>query len=173
MIVFHGNTVIDSHRLSDGAVCLCHRIDPHAHLLERLYRLQDLWGGSRLGRGEHHGITRHGLTAHHVELCSMEERYLMVCVGILVHDILHAQKLIPSAADAQQEEVVKPLVANVIRELLHLLSDFVELLAVLEITLLVEVNNLDLLGLLHKLSSALTRSPLVSIDYMCALFVTI
>ena len=97
----------------------------------------------------------------------------MVCVGILVHDILHAQKLIPSATDAHQEEVVEPLVTNVIRELLHLLADFVELLAILEIALLVEVNNLDLLGLLHKLSSALTRSPLVSIDYMCALFVTI
>ncbi len=162
MVRSHGNAVLGTHSLADGALGLGHGVDAHAHVLHLLDGLEDLGGGAGLGGGEHDGLLGHALVAHGVPLGGVDQVDLEVAVAELVHEVLELHELVPGAADAHQEHGVVALVlGDLVGERGHLLAGLVERLAVLEIALLVEMHDL-IFGFLHLslLSGVVSTSPM-------------
>ena len=152
MVAGHGDAVLGAHCLADEALGLGHGKDADAHLLHLLAGLENLGGGAGLGGGEHDRLLGHALMAHHVPLGGVDEVDLEVLVAKLVHEVLELHELVPGAADAHQEHGVIALVGHAVGHGRHELARLIQGLAVLEVALLVEVHDLDLLGLLHGCS---------------------
>ena len=87
--------------------------------------------------------------AHDVPLGGVDQVDLEVAVAELVHEVLELHELVPGAADAHQEDGVVALLVHAVGQGGHPLAGLVDVPAVLEVALLVEVHDLDLLGLLH------------------------
>ena len=90
--------------------------------------------------------------AHDVPLGGVDQVDLEVAVAELVHEVLELHELVPGAADAHQEDGVVALLVHAVGQRGHPLAGLVDVPAVLEVALLVEVHDLDLLGLLHSRS---------------------
>ena len=126
MVRSHGDAVLGTHSLADGALGLGHGVDAHAHALHLLDGLEDLGGGAGLGGGEHDGLLGHALVAHGVPLGGVDQVDLEVAVAELVHEVLELHELVPGAADAHQEHGVVALVGDLVGERGHLLAGLVE-----------------------------------------------
>ncbi len=100
--------------------------------------------------------------AHDVPLGGVDQVDLEVAVAELVHEVLELHELVPGAADAHQEDGVVALLVHAVGQGGHPLAGLVDVPAVLEVALLVEVHDLDLLGFLHLslLSGVVSTSPM-------------
>ena len=157
MVARHLDAALGAHGLADGALGARHGDDADAHLLHLLHGLEDLGRGAGLGGGEDDGLLGHALVAGDVPLGGVDEVDLEVLVAELVHEVLELHELIPGAADAHEEDRVVALVGDLVGHGRHLLAGLDERLAVLEITLLVEVHDLNFLGLSHEHSFLVVR----------------
>ena len=145
----HHDAVLGTHGLADLALGVGHGVDANAHLLHLADGLEDLGGSTGLGGGQHDGALGHALVAHDVPLGGVDEVDLEVLVAELVHEVLELHELVPGATDAHEEHGVVALLVHAVGQGGHLLAGLVDVPAVLEVALLVEVHDLDLLGLLH------------------------
>ena len=152
MVGGHHDAVLGAHGPADLALGVGHGVDAHAHLLHLADGLEHLGGGAGLGGGQHDGLVGHALVAHDVPLGGVDQVDLEVAVAELVHEVLELHELVPGAADAHQEDGVVALLVHAVGQRGHLLARLVDVPAVLEVALLVEVHDLDLLGLLHSRS---------------------
>ena len=148
----HHDAVLGAHGLPDLALGVGHGEDAHAHLPHLADGLEHLGGGAGLGGGQHDGPVGHALVAHDVPLGGVDQVDLEIAVAELVHEVLELHELVPGAADAHQEDGVVALLVHAVGQGGHLLAGLVDVPAVLEVALLVEVHDLDLLGLLHSRS---------------------
>lgn len=149
MVGGHHDAVLGAHGAADLALGVGHGEDAHAHLLHLADGLEHLGGGAGLRGGQHDGALGHALVAHDVPLGGVDQVDLEVAVAELVHEVLELHELVPGAADAHQEDGVVALLVHAVGQGGHLLAGLVDVPAVLEVALLVEVHDLDLLGLLH------------------------
>ena len=121
-----------------------------------LDRLDDLLGVAGSGGGDHDGVLLEAVVAHHVELGGVDQ--VNLDLGVLLHEVADHVELVIGAADAQQEDVLIPLLVNLVGDRLGLGAGRHGGVAVLQVLVDIEVKKLDLLEFRHGVTPLVSRT---------------